>query len=276
MENNLEKFEKILDEIRVIRDLDEFKSNSPTDYEDLIKGLTNMYEEIIMEASTLDDADITKANELVDKLINAQPDLKELKEKFETRSKVIMNLKELEQTKNNLLKIDNITEYKERHQDLFEKDIESIIRTFSTITANVDKYSDDYNKAVSHIKDVCNKHPELKEFEKLFLQEKLETKSIEEQTKEITMKFEKEKQKVKVNSLTEEIEKLKEKKVTNQKELNDYRDLIEQYKKDILNNPNMTNEEKQELINKLDKDNQIISMLEIIIQKDNMQGGPSL
>ena len=38
----------------------------------------------------------------------------------------------------------------------------------------------------------------------------------------------------------------------------------------------MTNEEKQELINKLDKDNQIISMLEIIIQKDNMQGGPSL
>ena len=42
MENNLEKFEKILDEIRVIRDLDEFKSNSPTDYEDLIKGLTNM------------------------------------------------------------------------------------------------------------------------------------------------------------------------------------------------------------------------------------------
>ena len=147
MENNLEKFEKILDEIRVIRDLDEFKSNSPTDYEDLIKGLTNMYEEIIMEASTLDDADITKANELVDKLINAQPDLKELKEKFETRSKVIMNLKELEQTKNNLLKIDNITEYKERHQDLFEKDIESIIRTFSTITANVDKYSDDYNKA---------------------------------------------------------------------------------------------------------------------------------
>lgn len=276
MESNLEKFEKILDEIRVIRDLDEFKSNSPTDYEDLIKGLTNMYEEIIMEASTLDDADITKANELVDKLINAQPDLKELKEKFETRAKVIMNLKELEQTKNNLLKIDNITEYKERHQDLFEKDIESIIRTFSTITANVDEYSDDYNNAVSYIKDICNKHPEFKEFEKLFLQEKLETKSIEEQTKEITMKFEKEKQKVKVNSLTEEIEKLKEKKVTNQKELNDYRDLIEQYKKDILNNPNMTNEEKQELINKLDKDNQIISMLEIIIQKDNMQGGPSL
>ena len=79
MESNLEKFEKILDEIRVIRNLDEFKSNSPTDYEDLIKGLTNMYEEIIMEASTLDDADVTKANELVDKLINAQPDLKELK-----------------------------------------------------------------------------------------------------------------------------------------------------------------------------------------------------
>ena len=276
MESNLEKFEKILDEIRVIRDLDEFKSNSPTDYEDLIKGLTNMYEEIIMEASTLDDADITKANELVDKLINAQPDLKDLKEKFETRAKVIMNLKELEQTKNSLLKINNITEYKEKQQDLFEKDIESIIRTFSTIKANVDEYSNDYNKAVSHIKDICNKHPELKEFEILFLQEKSEKKSIEEQTKEITMKFEKEKQKVKVNSLTEEIEKLKEKKVTNQKELNDYRDLIEQYKKDILNNPNMTNEEKQELINKLDKDNQIISMLEIIIQKDNMQGGPSL
>ena len=78
--------------------------------------------------------------------------------------------------------------------------------------------------------DVPTQYPELKEFEKLFLQEKLETKSIEEQTKEITMKFEKEKQKVKVNSLTEEIEKLKEKKVTNQKELNDYRDLIEQYK----------------------------------------------
>lgn len=276
METNIEKLEKITDELRMIRDLKEYSSNSKEHLDELLNTITKLYDTILYESKDLEDIDIKKANEYIDKLIKAQPELKEIREKLDKRIKITSNLKLLEQTKYNLTNINNITDYREHNKKDFEKDIENIISSISIIKANTEKYDDDYYKALTYINEIIDKHPKLAEFKNIFLDEKEELKTPEEKTKEIENKFENEKQNLKVNMLTENIETLKNKKITNQKELNKYRDLIETYKKDIVNNQNLTDEQKQELINKLDKDNQIISMLEILGQKEIIQGGPSL
>lgn len=276
MESTLEKFEKILDEIRVIRDLDEFKSNSPKQYEELLENLTKLYEDIIKEAENLTNSEVTKADELMEKLINAQPELEELKEKFEVRKKVITNLKGLDQVRHDLLKIDDLTNYRENFEKEFDKSIESIIRCFSEVSNNVDKDSEEYYQAAQYIKEICNKHPELKQFEKLFLEETYTNKTSEEKQKEITEKFELEKSTVKVTSLTNDIEKLRKRKETNSNELGKYKDLIEKYTKEIFNNENLSKEEKQKLISQLEKDNQILNMLEVLAQQEKASGGPSL
>ena len=276
MKTSYEKFEEILDELRVIRDLKEFEANSPKQYEELLETLTKLYEDIIKEAENLNDIEVTKADELMDKLINAQPELEELKEKFEIRKKVITNLKDLDQVRHDLLKIDDLTNYRENFEKEFDKSIESIIRCFSEVSNNVDKDSEEYYQATQYIKEICNKHPELKQFEKLFLEETYTNKTTEEKQKEITEKFELEKAKVKVTSLTNDIEKLREKKETNSNELGKYKDLIEKYKKEIFNNENLSKEEKQKLISQLEKDNQILNMLEVLAQQEKTSGGPSL
>ncbi len=276
MKTSYEKFEEILDELRVIRDLKEFEANSPKQYEELLETLTKLYEDIIKEAKNLTDIEVTKADELMDKLINAQPELDELKEKFEIRKKVITNLKDLDQVRHDLLKIDDLTNYRENFEKEFDKSIESIIRCFSEVSNNVDKDSEEYYQATQYIKEICNKHPELKQFEKLFLEETYTNKTTEEKQKEITEKFELEKAKVKVTSLTNDIEKLRERKETNSNELGKYKDLIEKYKKEIFNNENLSKEEKQKLISQLEKDNQILNMLEVLAQQEKTSGGPSL
>lgn len=276
METNIEKLEKITDELRMIRDLKEYSSNSKEHLDELINTITKLYDAILYESKDLEDINIKKANEYIDKLIKAQPELKEIREKLDKRIKITSNLKLLEQTKYNLTNINNITDYREHNKENFEKDIENIISSISIIKVNTEKYDDDYYKALTYINEIIDKHPELAEFKNIFLDEKEELKTPEEKTREIENKFENEKQNLKVNMLTENIETLKNKKITNQKELNKYRDLIETYKKDIVNNQNLTDEQKQELINKLDKNNQIISMLEILGQKEIIQGGPSL
>lgn len=276
MKTSYEKFEEILDELRVIRDLKEFEANSPKQYEELLETLTKLYEDIIKEAKNLTDIEVTKADELMDKLINAQPELEELKEKFEIRKKVITNLKDLDQVRHDLLKIDDLTNYRENFEKEFDKSIESIIRCFSEVSNNVDKDSEEYYQATQYIKEICNKHPELKQFEKLFLEETYTNKTTEEKQKEITEKFELEKAKVKVTSLTNDIEKLRERKETNSNELGKYKDLIEKYKKEIFNNENLSKEEKQKLISQLEKDNQILNMLEVLAQQEKTSGGPSL
>ena len=277
MNSKLDKFEEILDELRVIRDLDEYKSNSPDDLKELLESLIQRYEEIIKDAPDIEDSDIEKANELIEKLINAQPALEDLKENLNKRTKIIFSLKKLEKEKDNLNNIIDLTTYKEKNKNEFDKTIEDIIKSFYEVTSITEENSEEYNKAVNYIKEIVNKHPELKQLEKVLLEDELTiSKKPEEQIKEITTRFDKEKLDVKVTSITEEIEKLKKNKITNQNELNKYRELIEQYKKEILENQHLTQQEKQELINKLDKDNQIISMLEILQQKDVSTGGPSL
>lgn len=277
MNSKLDKFEEILDELRVIRDLDEYKSNSPDDLKELLESLIQRYEEIIKDAPDIEDSDIEKANELIEKLINAQPALEDLKENLNKRTKIIFSLKKLEKTKDNLNNIIDLSTYKEKNKNEFDKTIEDIIKNFYEVTSIAEKNSDEYNKAVNYIKEIVNKHPELKQLQKVLLEDTLTiSKTPEEQMKEVTARFDKEKLDVKISSITEEIENLKKNKITNQNELNKYRDLIEQYKKEILENQHLTQQEKQELINKLDKDNQIISMLEILQQKDVSTGGPSL
>ena len=277
MNSKLDKFEETLDELRVIRDLDEYKSNSPDDLKELLESLIQRYEEIIKDAPDIEDSDIKKANELIEKLINAQPALEDLKENLNKRTKIIFSLKKLEKEKDNFNNIIDLTTYKEKNKNEFDKTIEDIIKSFYEVTSIAEKDSKEYNKAVDYIKEIVNKHPELKQLEKVLLEDALTiSKKPEEQIKEITTRFDKEKLDVKVTSITEEIEKLKKNKITNQNELNKYRELIEQYKKEILENQHLTQQEKQELINKLDKDNQIISMLEILQQKDVSTGGPSL
>ena len=277
MNSKLDKFEETLDELRVIRDLDEYKSNSPDDLKELLESLIQRYEEIIKDAPDIEDSDIKKANELIEKLINAQPALEDLKENLNKRTKIIFSLKKLEKEKDNFNNIIDLTTYKEKNKNEFDKTIEDIIKSFYEVTSIAEKDSKEYNKAVDYIKEIVNKHPELKQLEKVLLEDALTiSKKPEEQIKEITNRFDKEKLDVKVTSITEEIEKLKKNKITNQNELNKYRELIEQYKKEILENQHLTHQEKQELINKLDKDNQIISMLEILQQKDIGTGGPSL
>ncbi len=277
MNSKLDKFEEILDELRVIRDLDEYKSNSPDDLKELLESLIQRYEEIIKDAPDIEDSDIEKANELIEKLINAQPALEDLKENLNKRTKIIFSLKKLEKEKDNLNNIIDLTTYKEKNKNEFDKTIEDIIKSFYEVTSITEENSEEYNKAVNYIKEIVNKHPELKQLEKVLLEDELTiSKKPEEQINEITNRFDKEKLDVKVTSITEEIEKLNKNKITNQNELNKYRELIEQYKKEILENQHLTQEEKQELINKLDKDNQIISMLEILQQKDIGTGGPSL
>ena len=277
MNSKLDKFEETLDELRVIRDLDEYKSNSPEDFKELLESLIKRYEEIIKDATDIEDSDIKKANDLIEKLINAQPALEDLKENLNKRTKIIFSLKKLEKTKDNLNNIIDLSTYKEKNKNEFDKTIEDIIKSFYEVTSIAEKDSKEYNKAVDYIKEIVNKHPELKQLEKVLLEDALTiSKKPEEQIKEITNRFDKEKLDVKVTSITEEIEKLKKNKITNQNELNKYRVLIEQYKKEILENQHLTQQEKQELINKLDKDNQIISMLEILKQKDIGTGGPSL
>lgn len=277
MNSKLDKFEETLDELRVIRDLDEYKSNSPEDFKELLESLIKRYEEIIKDATDIEDSDIKKANDLIEKLINAQPALEDLKENLNKRTKIIFSLKKLEKTKDNLNNIIDLSTYKEKNKNEFDKTIEDIIKNFYEVTSIAEKNSDEYNKAVNYIKEIVNKHPELKQLQKVLLEDTLTiSKTPEEQMKEVTARFDKEKLDVKISSLTEEIENLKKNKITNQNELNKYRDLIEQYKKEILENQHLTQQEKQELINKLDKDNQIISMLEILQQKDVSTGGPSL
>lgn len=277
MNSKLDKFEETLDELRVIRDLDEYKSNSPEDFKELLESLIKRYEEIIKDATDIEDSDIKKANDLIEKLINAQPALEDLKENLNKRTKIIFSLKKLEKTKDNLNNIIDLSTYKEKNKNEFDKTIEDIIKNFYEVTSIAEKNSDEYNKAVNYIKEIVNKHPELKQLQKVLLEDTLTiSKTPEEQMKEVTARFDKEKLDVKISSITEEIENLKKNKITNQNELNKYRDLIEQYKKEILENQHLTQQEKQELINKLDKDNQIISMLEILQQKDVSTGGPSL
>lgn len=277
MNSKLDKFEETLDELRVIRDLDEYKSNSPDDLKELLESLIQQYEDIIKDANNIEDSDIKKANDLIEKLINAQPALEDLKENLNKRTKIIFSLKKLEKEKDNFNNIIDLTTYKEKNKNEFDKTIEDIIKSFYEVTSIAEKDSKEYNKAVDYIKEIVNKHPELKQLEKVLLEDALTiSKKPEEQIKEITTRFDKEKLDVKVTSITEEIEKLKKNKITNQNELNKYRELIEQYKKEILENQHLTQQEKQELINKLDKDNQIISMLEILQQKDVSTGGPSL
>ena len=277
MNSKLDKFEETLDELRVIRDLDEYKSNSPEDFKELLESLIKRYEEIIKDATDIEDSDIKKANDLIEKLINAQQALEDLKENLNKRTKIIFSLKKLEKTKDNLNNIIDLSTYKEKNKNEFDKTIEDIIKNFYEVTSIAEKNSDEYNKAVNYIKEIVNKHPELKQLQKVLLEDTLTiSKTPEEQMKEVTARFDKEKLDVKISSITEEIENLKKNKITNQNELNKYRDLIEQYKKEILENQHLTQQEKQELINKLDKDNQIISMLEILQQKDVSTGGPSL
>lgn len=277
MNSKLDKFEETLDELRVIRDLDEYKSNSPDDLKELLEALIKQYEDIIKDATDIEDSDIKKANDLIEKLINAQPALEDLKENLNKRTKIIFSLKKLEKEKDNLNNIIDLSTYKEKNKNEFDKTIEDIIKSFYEVTSIAEKDSKEYNKAVDYIKEIVNKHPELKQLEKVLLEDALTvSKKPEEQIKEITTRFDKEKLDVKVTSITEEIEKLKKNKITNQNELNKYRELIEQYKKEILENQHLTQQEKQELINKLDKDNQIISMLEILQQKEIGTGGPSL
>lgn len=277
MNSKLDKFEETLDELRVIRDLDEYKSNSPNEFKELLESLIKRYEEIIKDATDIEDSDIKKANDLIEKLINAQPALEDLKENLNKRTKIIFSLKKLEKTKDNLNNIIDLSTYKEKNKNEFDKTIEDIIKNFYEVTSIAEKNSEEYNKAVNYIKEIVNKHPELKQLQKVLLEDTLTiSKTPEEQMKEVTARFDKEKLDVKVSSITEEIENLKKNKITNQNELNKYRDLIEQYKKEILENQHLTQQEKQELINKLDKDNQIISMLEILQQKDVSTGGPSL
>lgn len=277
MNSKLDKFEETLDELRVIRDLDEYKSNSPNEFKELLESLIKRYEEIIKDATDIEDSDIKKANDLIEKLINAQPALEDLKENLNKRTKIIFSLKKLEKTKDNLNNIIDLSTYKEKNKNEFDKTIEDIIKNFYEVTSIAEKNSDEYNKAVNYIKEIVNKHPELKQLQKVLLEDTLTiSKTPEEQMKEVTARFDKEKLDVKISSITEEIENLKKNKITNQNELNKYRDLIEQYKKEILENQHLTQQEKQELINKLDKDNQIISMLEILQQKDVSTGGPSL
>lgn len=277
MNSKLDKFEETLDELRVIRDLDEYKSNSPEDFKELLESLIKRYEEIIKDATDIEDSDIKKANDLIEKLINAQPALEDLKENLNKRTKIIFSLKKLEKTKDNLNNIIDLSTYKEKNKNEFDKTIEDIIKNFYEVTSIAEKNSEEYNKAVNYIKEIVNKHPELKQLQKVLLEDTLTiSKTPEEQMKEVTARFDKEKLDVKISSITEEIENLKKNKITNQNELNKYRDLIEQYKKEILENQHLTQQEKQELINKLDKDNQIISMLEILQQKDVSTGGPSL
>ncbi len=277
MNSKLDKFEETLDELRVIRDLDEYKSNSPEDFKELLESLIKRYEEIIKDATDIEDSDIKKANDLIEKLINAQPALEDLKENLNKRTKIIFSLKKLEKEKDNLNNIIDLSTYKEKNKNEFDKTIEDIIKNFYEVTSIAEKNSDEYNKAVNYIKEIVNKHPELKQLQKVLLEDTLTiSKTPEEQMKEVTARFDKEKLDVKISSITEEIENLKKNKITNQNELNKYRDLIEQYKKEILENQHLTQQEKQELINKLDKDNQIISMLEILQQKDVSTGGLSL
>ncbi len=275
MESNIEKFEKVLDELRVIRDLDEYKSNSPHEFEELLDSLLKQYELIIKESHSLEDNDVIKANELIDKLVNAEPSLKELKEEFDKKTKSIFNLKELEKVRNNLINIVDLNNYKDAAPEKFDKDIEDIIKYFNSVVNVTNTDSKEYNQAISYIKDIVNKHPELKQLENILVKNNLfESKSTEEQLNELTHHFDKEKFTVKVESVTKEIEELKKRRITNKNELNNYRDLIDKYKKEILNNQSLTQEEKLELINKLDKNNQIISMLEILEQRDT--GTPKL
>lgn len=275
MKSNLEKFEEVTDEVRVIRDISEFKSNSPEDFKKLLESIIKLYEDVIIENDTLDTEDVIKANEMIDKLVRAQPELEDIKENLEKRSKIVSNLKYLEKEKDKLINIVDLNSFRNNNDKEFNSIIINVISYYSTVTSYVEIGSDEYNKAQDYIKEICNKHPELKQFEELFFEKQLDSTSVENKTKEIENKFEKEKFNVRVNSLTEEIEKLRVSKSANQDELNKYRKLIEEYKKEILNNQKLSNEEKQELINKLDKDNQVISMLEILNQKE-MKEGPSL
>lgn len=275
MKSNLEKFEEVTDEVRVIRDINEYKSNSPEEFKELLERIIELYEEVIRENETLDSEDVIKANEMIDKLVSAQPELEDIKENLEKRSKIVSNLKFLEKEKDKLINIVDLNSFRNSNDKEFSNIIKNVITYYSAVISYVEVGSDEYYKAQNYIKEICNKHPELKQFEELFFEKQLDNTSVENKTKEIENKFEKEKFNVKVNSLTEEIEKLKVSKSANQEELNKYRRLIEEYKKEILNNQNLSNEEKQELINKLDKDNQVISMLEILNQKE-MKEGPSL
>lgn len=275
MKSNLEKFEEVTDEVRVIRDISEFKSNSPEDFKKLLESIIKLYEDVIRENDTLDSEDVIKANEMIDKLVRAQPELEDIKENLEKRSKIVSNLKYLEKEKDKLINIVDLNSFRNNNDKEFNSIIINVISYYSAVTSYVELGSDEYNKAQDYIKEICNKHPELKQFEELFFEKQLDSTSVENKTKEIENKFEKEKFNVRVNSLTEEIEKLRVSKSANQDELNKYRKLIEEYKKEILNNQKLSNEEKQELINKLDKDNQVISMLEILNQKE-MKEGPSL
>lgn len=275
MKSNLEKFEEITDEVRVIRDISEFKSNNPDDFKELLESIIKLYESIIRENDSLESADVLKANEMIDKLINAQPELEDIKENLEVRSKIVSNLQYLEKEKDKLISISDLNAYRNINDKEFSDIIKNVITYYSSVMSYVEVGSEEYYKAQDYIKEITNKHPELKQFEELFFEKQLDNTFIENKTKEIENKFEKEKFNVKVNSLTEEVEVLKNNKVTNLEELNKYRRLIEEYKNEILNNPNLSNEEKQELINKLDKDNQVISMLEILNNKE-IKEGPSL
>lgn len=198
MKSNLEKFEEITDEVRVIRDISEFKSNSPDDFKELLESIIKLYESIIRENDSLESADVLKANEMIDKLINAQPELEDIKENLEVRSKIVSNLQYLEKEKDKLISISDLNAYRNINDKEFSDIIKNVITYYSSVMSYVEVGSEEYYKAQDYIKEITNKHPELKQFEELFFEKQLDNTFIENKTKEIENKFEKEKFNVKV------------------------------------------------------------------------------